>query len=172
MSEEERIKAIEHRQDNLEKSISMLIAQQSNLDKSVTTLVAEMHSHFNENGHIEKTIEDIHNSIISLTVSMASSPMERHRETQKMIDPIWDTIRKHDKAFHECGEKLKQDMRKEAKSHITLLWFTLSVAVILGGYIYKTEKEEFEKDIRSNSIDINALNNQILTKYIRITGES
>lgn len=147
---EERIAAIEVEVRDLKEHISNVIEQQSALDKIVTKLVYKMNSHLDEEKQTEMTLQKISSNIDGISIRLAAGPMERHREVKELVDPLWSIIRKHDSRFNECGATIKEELRKEAKSHLVLVWVAVLAMTGMGLYILEDAKEDVMKQQEHN----------------------
>ena len=153
---ESRIAALEAGQVQLRKDLSEvaisqkeLYKQQALLDKNVNTLLIQIQDHFAQSAGYEKTIRNIDNTLNNLSLKYAASPMERHKEIQIIVDPIYSTIRDHETKFARCSEETKASIRKEAKSHIILIWLSLIVFATMAMYILEEEKTDIYEKIGS-----------------------
>lgn len=138
---EDRIKALEDGVVELRKDMAEMVSNHTELDKTLNILLVKLEAHFIEEKEYEQTIRNIDDNVDKITVQLAGGAMERHKEIQLVVDPIWDTIRKHDARFSASETSIKNDIRKNALSHIQLLWGALAIIVSMGIYVYGVDKQ-------------------------------
>ena len=119
----------------------------SHLDNTVAKLMGKIDAYLDEKKEHERTLRNIDDNLKALTVQMATSTGERHKEYEEQITPIWNVVRKHDSRFHECGAAIKDEMRKEARSHLGIIYLFMLVIVGLCSYVYINDKDTLIKDI-------------------------
>ncbi len=158
MQDEDRFK-------NIEDNIKNLTDQVTTLDKLVSKLVTSLDAHTTSERDMEITIRNIDRNITDLMIKMAAGPGERQREIQTIVNPIWEHIRKNDKKLKECeehinlklehhGDRVKSELRAEAKFHIQVIYVALAVLCGLGGYAYLSDLSNIKDDIKNNTTHI------------------
>ena len=158
MQDEDRFKSIES-------NIKDLTNQVATLDNLVTKLVVSLDAHTTSERDMEDTIKNIDRNITDLMIKMAAGPGERQRETQTVVQPIWEHIRKNDRKLKECEEhvhdkldkysdKVKNDLRSEAKFHVSIIWIALAALGGIAGYAYVSDLSNIENKVKANASHI------------------
>lgn len=144
------MRSTEENNNNTELSrLASLEAKVANLDSAVARMIAKMEMQVEDRRIQEQTLRNIDNNVKSLSVQMAASSGERHKETEVLLHPLWEVIRKHDSRFHECGATVKKELRDEAKSHLALVWVGLMAIVSLAIYIYSNDRQDVKNELYS-----------------------
>ena len=158
MQDEDRFK-------NIEENIKNLTTQVATLDNLVTKLVVSLDAHTTSERDMEDTIKNIDKNITGLMIKMAEGPGERQRETQLIVGPIWEHIRKNDRKLKECEEhvhdkldrysdKVKHDLRSEAKFHVGIIWVALAALGGIASYAYISDISNIESKVKANTLHI------------------
>ena len=134
--------------------LSSLEEKVSHLDNAVAKLVVKMEASLEEKREYEKTLRNIDDNVRALSIQMATSSGERHKETEIVLRPIWETIRKHDDRFHKCEIEIKEDIKKDARSHISIVYLFMIVISSLAGYIYINDRTVLIDDVEQNASNI------------------
>lgn len=148
----ERLDALELEHISIKKELS-------SLDKLVTKILVKMDTHFNEDKRYEKTIRNIDDNLNSLLIDLAKQPMVRSREMATVAEPLWESIRKikndisefetkADKEHQYLKMTVKEELRKEAKSHLILAWSLIIGIVIMIGYNVKIIDERINDNTK------------------------
>lgn len=132
-----------------EQRITSLESKVGTLTSDIAKLVAKMDAYTNDRAGHEKTLHNIDENVRALALQVTAAAGERHKETANLLHPLWDVVRKHDSRFHECGIAIKDELRKEARSHIALIWFGAVALAALAAYTYDNDKKDMKKDIYS-----------------------
>lgn len=143
MTESQRVASIET-------AVHDLSSQVVSLEKQMSKLSNDLSRDSDDRKSFEATLRNVDNSLNSLILKFTALPMERHSDIQKFVDPIWIQVRKHETKFGECGDEVKADMRKEAKSHIGVVWLAVILVATMGLYIFNNAESDIIEDIREN----------------------
>lgn len=172
---EARIAALEVGHAQLRKDLSdvavsqrELYKQQASLDKTMNSLLIKLESLFEEDKDKDKTLHDIKKTVDHISIKIASGPMERHKEVQSIVDPLFDNLRQQDKKFTDCGERIKLDLRKEARSHLFVVWFAVLSIGSMGIYVLKDARDDILASHSSNSALIKSFHNRGVSEHAKI----
>lgn len=155
----------EDRFKNIEENIKNLTTQVATLDTLVTKLVVSLDAHTTSERDMEGTIKNIDRNITDIMIKMAAAPGERQRETQEAIRPLWEHIRKNDRKLKECEEhvhnkldrysdKVKHDLRSEAKFHVWVIWIALAALGGVASYAYISDLSHITSSVKRNAKNI------------------
>lgn len=143
MTEEKRV-------ESLENAVHELATQVGSLEKQMSNLSIEISRDAVDRKNFEATLRNIDDSLNALVLKFTALPMERHSDIQRFIDPVWEQLRQHDKKFKDCGDEVKVDIRKEAKSHVVIIWLSLILVSSMCLYIVKDAESDIITDVREN----------------------
>ena len=82
-------------------------------------------------------------------IKMTSEPAIRVRETQSLINPIWkahrDFVNEFNDFKNENGKEIKTEIKKDAKSHLTLIYIAIVIISSLFAIIYNDIKIDLKQ---------------------------
>jgi len=165
---DERIKALEVAQVQLQKDLSHLAVkqteifnQQIQLDKTMSSILAKLDAKLDEENQLTLTIRHLDDSVKALGLKLEGMPIEHNRAIILATDRIWDSMRKQDIKLqdfkdkaHVEHDKMEERVKKElfgtAKTYVIGIVTVLGICGVLIGVMYFNMKE----DINTNSIHI------------------
>lgn len=138
----------------IEQTVKDLAEQVMKLDALVKTVVSNFKLHAKEVNQFEQTIRNIDDNINSLKIQFAQGEMVRHREIENFVEPIWKSIRKLDDKYVS---------RRDARSHIALLWICVVTLSGFGLYILN--------DAEDDILRLQKENKQLITEHNHTNGK-
>lgn len=116
-----------------EARISSLEGNVTELEKTVVALTASVDARIHTEIQLEQTLRNIDDNMRALSEKVLVSPLERLRETQDALNPVYEQLRSHEKMFIS---------RRDVIVFFSLLIFGLSIFSSMGIYILADGKAD------------------------------
>lgn len=128
----------EERLNNIEDTIKELSAKVVHLDKSFSEINITLRDYASWTKELSQTIKELSSTVKEINNTHQQMPYERIRDIQTYIDPIFETLRKHEEMFIQ---------KKELARHISISTFFLSGLLIISGLFIQYVMDDVRDDI-------------------------
>ena len=165
----------EERFKDIEKTIKELSEKVSHLDKSFVALDVSLEDYVGWTKQLEKTIRHLDDTVRDMSEQHQKIPYDRIRDIQNSIDPVHETLRKHER-----------DFLKKTDAHVLVglsVFFITGIIILLGvfgDYVLGDMKEDILNSANNNknlilnnskAIDDHKIDSAKLLNNVRIYGE-
>lgn len=168
---EDRIKVLEKQADEVKSRLSLVeqgqsqvrhdlselavaqkdsFLQQALMEKSMGSLITTLGTQHKDNERYATAIDSIDNNIRLMALAKAGEPMERMRETQSLVNPVWDKIHENGKRISGVSEAIKTELRRELRVNVTLVVLLVGVIAGVATYTYTDTIGELRDRVNQN----------------------
>lgn len=173
MNVEERVKALEIGQVQIQKDFSLLMSKQTEMfkqqiasDRTMASVLAKFEAKMEEETQLTLTIRNLDDSVKGLGLRLEGMPMEHNRVVTIATDRLWDSLRKQEAKLQSFKEKVHDDqiktevrIKKElvgtAKNYLAGISTVLVICGLLIGTMYFNMKDNVDRNTNHLTKHIN-----------------